>query len=105
MNVDQGAGPRRFHFSDGASHKFWCIVVDERVHTIRFGRIGTEGHVHVKEFATINQARKARRRLIAAKRKKGYVEVAPDAVQSVPFKPCAPRQRDISPATQLALPF
>lgn len=65
---------REFHFSEGASNKFWTISVEGTAHTVRFGRLGTAGQVQTKEFATEADARKSADKLIAEKLKKGYVE-------------------------------
>jgi uncharacterized protein YjbI with pentapeptide repeats/predicted DNA-binding WGR domain protein len=65
---------REFRFEDGKSSKFWEIELDDKSHTVRFGRIGTAGQSKSKDFATPEEARKSHDALIAAKTKKGYVE-------------------------------
>ena len=67
---------RIFHFSEGAAHKFWSVAVDEATQTVRWGRIGTTGQEQTKTFDTADAARDATTRLIAAKMKKGYIEVS-----------------------------
>lgn len=66
---------RRFEFVAGASNKFWEIAVSGREHTIRFGRIGTNGQSQTKEFPTEAAAAKDAERLIAEKTRKGYCEI------------------------------
>ncbi|PIE83832.1 MAG: hypothetical protein CSA07_05440 [Bacteroidia bacterium] len=66
-------------FKDGASDKFWAIEVSGCAHTVRFGRSGTEGQEKVKEFASEGEAKRDAEKLVAAKRRKGYVDAAPPA--------------------------
>lgn len=70
-------GGRRFELREGASSKFWEISVSGTSHTVRFGRIGTEGQTKVKSFATTESAASDADALIRAKVKKGYREVGP----------------------------
>jgi uncharacterized protein (TIGR02996 family) len=66
----------RFEYRDGKSAKFWTITLQERIFTVQFGRIGTQGQTHRKEFADEAAARKEHDKLIAEKLRKGYVEIA-----------------------------
>jgi predicted DNA-binding WGR domain protein len=43
---------------------------------VRFGRLGTDGQLHVKSFATAEAAHRHAEKLIAQKAAKGYVECA-----------------------------
>jgi DNA ligase-1 len=67
--------PRRFEFVEGGSSKFWEISVGGSEHTVRFGRIGTQGQTKTKSFATEAAAEADAAKLIAEKTKKGYSEV------------------------------
>lgn len=107
METEQREGrqkcPRIFHYSEGASHKFWSITVEARVQTVQWGRIGSGGQTRSKEFATEAEARDVSLRLIQAKLKKGYVEVSPDAARQA-----TARKRVRFPkrtCQQLLLPF
>ena len=68
------AGVRRFEFSDGTASKFWEIELSGHRHTVRYGRIGTDGQAKAKEFADEDAARRDADKLIEEKMKKGYAE-------------------------------
>jgi predicted DNA-binding WGR domain protein len=65
---------RRFEFREGYSSKFWEIDVTGTDHTVRFGRIGTNGQSQTKSFSSEAAAQKDADRLIAEKQRKGYRE-------------------------------
>ena len=69
---------RRFEFSDDKSNKFWEITVDGAEHTVRYGRMGTDGQSKTKSFEDAEAAAKDADKLIKSKTKKGYEEVAGD---------------------------
>ena len=71
----EGGGARRFEFVEGTSSKFWEIRVEGDSHTVRFGKIGTDGQTKTKEFASAAEAKADAVKLIAEKTKKGYEEV------------------------------
>jgi len=101
-----GKRERVFHCTAGAAHKFWSVGVAASdagaVQTVRFGRIGTPGQTQAKSFPSSAEATIATLRLIAAKRKKGYVEVTPDTAAHTPARKLPPRKRI---ERQLALPI
>jgi len=66
---------RRFEFKDGKSDKFWEITVEGDSFTVRFGRVGTDGQTSTKTYADAAKGEAEANKLIAAKTKKGYVEV------------------------------
>ena len=66
---------RMFEMKEGTSDKFWEISLNGKSHSIRYGRVGTEGQKKDKEFASEAEARKAYDKLIAEKTGKGYREV------------------------------
>jgi predicted DNA-binding WGR domain protein len=70
-----GSDTRRFEFSEDGSNKFWEIRVEGASHTVRFGKIGTDGQTTTKELESAAAARKDADKLIAEKTKKGYEEV------------------------------
>lgn len=61
-------------FKDGTSNKFWRIAQDGHSYTVCFGRVGTDGQTQTKEFDSDDAAKKSCEKLIAEKRKKGYVD-------------------------------
>jgi predicted DNA-binding WGR domain protein len=73
--VSQGHS-RRFEFKEGNSSKFWEIAVSGDEHTVRFGRIGSNGQSQTKSFPTAAAASKDAARLIAEKTRKGYRETS-----------------------------
>jgi DNA ligase-1 len=68
------AGKRHFEFVGGTSYKFWEVWVAGKQMFTRYGRIGSQGTVTVKEYADEAAARKAADKLIAEKTGKGYAE-------------------------------
>jgi predicted DNA-binding WGR domain protein len=70
---------REITFSEGTSNKFWAIELDDKSHTVNFGRIGTSGQTQTKEFASEDAARNSYDKLIAEKTKKGYTEATASA--------------------------
>jgi predicted DNA-binding WGR domain protein len=65
---------RYFEFSAGTSNKFWEIAVAGQEHTVRFGRIGSDGQSKTKTFAEAAEADRDATRLVNEKLAKGYVE-------------------------------
>ena len=61
------AGVRRLELVDGDSRKFWEIDVSGASHTVRFGRLGTQGQSKTKSFADEAAARHDADRLAALK--------------------------------------
>ncbi len=66
-------------YQDESSNKFWNIVVEGNQHTVTYGRVGTDGTSKTKTFADEATALKDATKLIASKKKKGYVETATKA--------------------------
>jgi len=67
-------GHRHFEFVEGSSKKFWEIWMDGNSFCTKYGRIGTDGQETVKEFDTLDKAKKEYEKIVAEKVKKGYVE-------------------------------
>jgi predicted DNA-binding WGR domain protein len=67
---------RIFLCTEGEASKFWRVRVERTVQTVRYGRIGTEGHELTKTLEGPVAARKATQKLIAEKLGKGYREVS-----------------------------
>jgi predicted DNA-binding WGR domain protein len=68
------AGARYFEFVDGASSKFWEIKLEGTAFTTRYGKIGTEGQISMKEYESEEKAQKEHDKLVAEKTRKGYAE-------------------------------
>lgn len=59
------------------SNKFWKIVVKEKDYVVFYGKIGTAGSVKAKEFETEEECMNEANKLVASKRKKGYIDPLP----------------------------
>ncbi len=77
-DADDGAvaegGVRRFEIDE----KFWAISLAGASHTVKFGRVGTNGHEKTKTFDDAGAAKQDYKRLIQEKTSKGYEEVGAD---------------------------
>jgi predicted DNA-binding WGR domain protein len=71
-HLDGDAGSRRF---EHGGSKFWEIRVEGSSHTVKFGKVGTNGQEKTKDFASPALAQKDADKLIAEKTNKGYEEV------------------------------
>ncbi len=69
-----GGGKRHFEFVEGSSKKFWEIWMDGSSYCTKYGRIGTDGQETVKEYDSLDKAKKEYEKIVAEKVKKGYVE-------------------------------
>lgn len=61
-------------FEEGNSSKFWRARVEGKTLYVNYGKIGTNGQTQVKDLADPAAAKKEYDKLVAEKRKKGYVE-------------------------------
>lgn len=57
---------------DGTAHKFYEVVVDGVVVTVRYGRIGASGQTQTTTFPTADKARSAAAKKVGEKVRKGY---------------------------------
>ena len=78
----------RYEYSDDKSNKFWEIELGGSSHTVRYGRIGTDGQTKTKEFADRAAAEKDYDKMTASKVKKGYA-LASGAAPPAATKPAA----------------
>lgn len=81
------ATTRRFELVEGTSSKFWEVAVDGASHTVRFGRIGTNGQSKAKTFASVKAATDDAESLAKEKLEKGYREVTAGAVRPASVAP------------------
>jgi predicted DNA-binding WGR domain protein len=59
-------------YQDEKSSKFWEIEVEGSSHTVRYGKIGTDGQTKTKEFGSPDEAQASADKLVKQKLKKGY---------------------------------
>jgi predicted DNA-binding WGR domain protein len=79
----------RYEFVEGTSSKFWEITLEGSSFTTRYGRIGTDGSVTLKEFDSPDKAKKEHDKLVAEKVKKGYELVKGGGAAPAPKTPKA----------------
>lgn len=78
-------------FHSGSSAKFWTIEVDASEHTVRYGKLGTKGQSKTKCFDSAAEAQASAEKLIASKKKKGYLPAADSPAETeAPAKKAAP---------------
>jgi uncharacterized protein (TIGR02996 family) len=70
-----GMNQVRLEFVEGSSNKFWELALDGAQYQVRWGRIGTKGQEKAFSCANPGKAKTESDKLIAEKRKKGYVDV------------------------------
>lgn len=68
-------GMIRLEFKEGTSSKFWEIDLTGAKYTVRWGRIGTSGQEKPFSFPNPAKAQAEADKLVAEKKKKGYVEI------------------------------
>ena len=69
-----GNTPRYFECVEEGASKFWELRVDGTEMTVRWGKIGTNGQLKKKTFATAEVAVREAAKLMAEKTSKGYRE-------------------------------
>ncbi len=89
----------RLEFSDGKSHKFWEVSVEGASHTVRYGKIGTDGRTSTKEFGSEAEATASAEKLIQQKTKKGYAPAgdAPTPAKTESPSKDSPKKADATP--------
>ena len=117
MSNHAAPSERIFLCTEGDASKFWRVRVEDSLQTVRYGRIGTDGHELIKTLDSPAAATKATNKLIAEKLGKGYRQVseleakaAHDAVcrvevvgPSTSQKPRRVSKRRAAPGQQLTL--
>ena len=68
------SGARYFEFVDGGSAKFWEIKIEGTSYTTRYGKIGTDGQISMKDYDSAEKAKREYEKVVAEKTKKGYAE-------------------------------
>ena len=69
---DVGSETTYLEYKDEKSEKFWEASVDGKTMTRRWGKLGTDGQTHTKEFASTEDAIAEQEKMIASKKAKGY---------------------------------
>jgi predicted DNA-binding WGR domain protein len=87
---------RRFEYTDAKSNKFWEISVVGKKVTVRYGRIGTEGQVQVKNYDSPAEAKRAAEKQIAEKVKKGYSEIGTETAKISTARKSARKPESVS---------
>ena len=65
------------------AEKYWEVTQVGKNVTVRFGKIGADGQLKVKEFETKEEAEAEVAKLIKEKTKKGYVEKPSPHAQTI----------------------
>jgi uncharacterized protein (TIGR02996 family) len=94
---------RRFEFKDGKSNKFWEIQLEGDSFTVRYGKIGTDGQLQTKSFASEAKAEAEAEKLIKSKTKKGYVEVSAKPSGEAKAAPKTQRKPSRNPDLEAAI--
>ena len=79
---------RMFEFHQGSSDKFWSIELagNGKSHTVRYGRVGTDGQTSTKAFPDKAKTQASYDKLVEQKVKKGYQEVVASESRSEQVK-------------------
>jgi len=70
-------------FAEGTSTKFWRARVAGRTVYINYGRVGSAGQTQPKDFSSPELARQEFGKLVAERRKKGYVDAGAGGADNV----------------------
>ena len=65
----------RLEYTEGASNKYWQVVVDGTNVHVQYGRIGNNPQTSVKTFETGQKAITEKEKMIAKKLAKGYIRI------------------------------
>lgn len=77
---------RRFYFDDGSSRKRWHVRLNGKSQVVEFGRLGAALRESKKTFRTPDEARINTDKLIAAKKRAGYIEINPALLEIAKYK-------------------
>ncbi len=95
---------RYFEFSEGTSNKFWEIWIDGTQVFTRYGKIGANGQVTLKDEGNPAGAQKLFDKLVKEKTGKGYVEKGGGAVAAPVPAPVVEPPAEKKPAKAAAKP-
>lgn len=77
---------RRFYFDDGKSRKRWHVEQQGKRQIVHFGRLGGSLQESQKSFPSPAEAKEQTEKLIAKKRREGYIEIDPTRLEIVRAK-------------------
>ncbi|MDB5341497.1 MAG: / family protein [Planctomycetaceae bacterium] len=77
---------RRFYFDDGKSRKRWHVQVTGKSQIVHYGRLGGSLRESKKSFKSPAEATEQTDKLIAKKRREGYIEINPARLEIVRHK-------------------
>lgn len=77
---------RRFYFDDGTSRKRWHVTLNAKSQVVEYGRLGAALRESKKTFKTPQEAIDGTDKLIAAKKREGYVEIKPESLEITRYK-------------------
>jgi len=77
---------RRFFFDDGCSRKRWQVRLRGKSQIVQYGRLGGSLRESCKAFKTPTEASARTDKLIATKKRDGYIEINPSRLEIVPRK-------------------
>ncbi|MDF9823831.1 putative DNA-binding WGR domain protein [Breznakia sp. PF5-3] len=92
-------------FKEEGSNKFWKLELEENSYTLTYGKIGSAGTSKVKTFESAEKAEKDAMKLVAAKRKKGYVDAEPEMTMELKKKPKETKKVIIEKPEKIPLPL
>ncbi len=106
---------QRLTCTEGGASKFWEGWVEGSTFFVRFGKIGTDGQTKLKKLASPSAAAAELGKLVAEKRKKGYVDDggkasasakkgAASAKKGAAKKAAAPAKKRAAPAKKVTAP-
>ena len=77
---------RRFYFDDGSSRKRWHVTLSGKSQVVEYGRLGGALRESKKTFKTPQEAADQTEKLIAAKKRAGYIEINPASLEITRYK-------------------
>jgi predicted DNA-binding WGR domain protein len=72
---------KRLYFDDGTSRKRWHVRLTGKSQVVEYGRLGSTLRETKKKFASPGEARASTEKLVAAKKREGYVEINPELLE------------------------
>lgn len=77
---------KRFYFDDGASRKRWQVRLSGKSQVVEYGRLGGALREAKKTFKTPQEAAASTDKIIAAKKREGYIEINPASLEITRYK-------------------
>ena len=77
---------RRFYFDDGKSRKRWHVQTKGKSQIVEYGRLGGSLREAKKSFKSPSEANEQTEKLIAKKKREGYIEIDPSRLEIRRFK-------------------